>query len=127
MAGGTVSSSSKGLVPLGPNSANTNAPWMYVNMPKCTTKNGMRNSLTAQYTGSRGWASSSRATLNAPTTTFSSQYSSTRGNTVQPRNRTPTIGNAYARRRASREGVSIGLALWYGTGEITAYSRTRRG
>src|SRR5437762_1993779 len=30
MAGGTVSSSSKGLVPLGPNSANTNTPWMYV-------------------------------------------------------------------------------------------------
>src|SRR5437764_1093869 len=72
MAGGTVSSSSKGLVPLGPNSANTNTPWMYVNMPKCTMKNGMRNSLTAQYTGSRGWASSSRATLNAPATTAKS-------------------------------------------------------
>src|SRR5205823_7422596 len=110
MACGTAPSRSNGAVPLGPNSATTNTPWMYVNMPKCTTKNGMRNSLPAQYAGSRGWARSSRATLNPPTTTFSNQYSSTKGNTVQPRNRTPAIGRAFARRRTSREGVSIGLA-----------------
>src|SRR5438128_10410947 len=47
MACGTVPSRSNGAVPLGPNSATTSTPWMYVNMPKCTTKNGMRNSLPA--------------------------------------------------------------------------------
>src|SRR5207249_312566 len=72
---------------------------------RCSTKNGMRNSFPAQYAGSRGWASSSRATLNPPTTTFSNQYSSTRGNTVQPSNRTPAIGRAFARRRTTRDGV----------------------
>src|SRR5438105_702834 len=56
MACGTVPSRSNGAVPLGPNSASTSTPWMYVNMPKCTTKNGMRNSLPARYAGSRGWA-----------------------------------------------------------------------
>src|SRR5437773_343418 len=104
-AGGTVPSRSKGAVPLGPNSATTSTPWTYVNMPKCTTKNGMRNSFPAQYAGSRGWARSSRATLNPPTTTFSNQYSSTKGNTVQPSNRTPAIGRAFARRRTTRDGV----------------------
>src|SRR5437667_12283921 len=68
----------------------------------------MRNSLPAQYAGSRGWARSSRATLNPPTTTFSNQYSSTKGNTVQPSNRTPAIGSAFARRRTTRDGVRRG-------------------
>src|SRR5207247_4733284 len=105
MAGGTVPSRSKGAVPLGPNSATTSTPWTYVNMPKRATKNGMRKSVPTPYAGSRGWASSSRATLNPPTTTFSNQYSSTRGNTVQPSNRTPAIGRAFARRRTTRDGV----------------------
>src|SRR6266511_3532745 len=107
MAGGTVARISKGLVPLGPSSANSNTPCTNVNMPKCTTKNGTASSFVAQYAGSRGCARSNLATLNAPTTTFSSQYNSTRGKTFQPSNTTPAIGTAFARPRTRSDGVTV--------------------
>src|SRR6266568_4149913 len=132
MAGRTVPRRSNGSLPLGPSSATSNTPCTNVNPPKCTTKNGMRNTLPAQVAGAPGCARSNLATLKLPTTTFSSQYSSTRGNTFQPRNSTPAIGRAFARSRAKTDGVTPATesraprcGTWYTKSRLT--SRAREG